>query len=75
MRTIRTECLDELLILSRSHLEAVVAEYLHHYNQARPHRSLGLDQPIPPPARLTTGGVISRRDVLGGVIHEYDIAA
>ena len=75
VRTIRTECLDQLLIFSRSHLDAVVSEYLHHYNGARPHRSLDLDQPIPPPAMSTTSGAISRRDVLGGIIHEYDIAA
>ena len=40
VRAIRTECLDQLLVLSRRHLEAVVTEYLRHYNQARPHRSL-----------------------------------
>ena len=78
VRTVRTECLDQLLIFSRSHLEAVVAEYLHHYNEARPHRSLDLAQPIPPPATQTTSGAISRaisrRDVLGGIIHEYGIA-
>jgi len=75
VRTIRTECLDHLLVVSRGHLEAVVSEYLHHYNQARPHRSLALDQPIPRPATTTADGTIVRRDVLGGIIHEYDIAA
>ena len=75
VRTIRTECLDQLLIFSRSHLQAVVATYLHHYNGARPHRSLDLDQPIPRPATPATSGAITRRDVLGGIIHEYDIAA
>ncbi len=29
---------------------------------------------IPPPARPATGTII-RRDVLGGIIHQYDIAA
>ena len=74
VRTIRTECLDRLLILSRRHLEATVNEYLRHYNQARPHRSLHLAQPIPRPAP-PAGNTINRRDVLGGIIHEYDIAA
>jgi putative transposase len=74
VRTIRTECLDHLLILSRRHLEATVNEYLRHYNQARPHRSLELAQPIPRPAR-PAGSTINRRDVLGGIIHKYDIAA
>ena len=75
MRTIRAECLDQLLVFSKRHLEAILAEYLRHYNQARPHRSLDLDQPVPRPAGPTTSGRITRRDVLGGIIHEYDIAA
>ena len=74
VRTVRTECLDHLLICSRRHLEATVNEYLRHYNRARPHRSLALAQPIPRPAP-PAGHTINRRDVLGGIIHEYDIAA
>ena len=38
--TIRRECLDRMLILGRRHLEAVLAEYVEHYNTQRPHRSL-----------------------------------
>ena len=76
MRSIRTECLDHLLVLSSRHLDAAITEYLRHYNQARPHRSLDLAQPIPPSATLaTTSGTIIRRDVLGGIIHEYGVAA
>ena len=39
--TIRRECLDRMLIFGRRHLEAVVHEYVEHYNSHRPHRSLG----------------------------------
>jgi len=45
VRTVRAECLDHMLILSRRHLDSVVAEYVEHYNTARPHRSLGLAAP------------------------------
>ena len=38
--TLRRECLDHMLILGRRHLEAVLAEYVGHYNDHRPHRSL-----------------------------------
>ncbi len=75
MRTIRTECLDQLLVFSRGHLEAVVTEYLRHYNKARPHRSLDLGQPIPRDVTPITGDTIICREVLGGIIHEYDVAA
>ena len=44
-RTIRRECLDQMLILGRRHLEAVLAGYVGHYNSHRPHRSLGLQAP------------------------------
>ncbi len=44
--TIRRECLDRLLIFHRCKLEAVLAEYIEHYNQHRPHRSLEQASPL-----------------------------
>jgi hypothetical protein len=32
VRTVRTECLDWLLILGRRHLESVLRSYIQHYN-------------------------------------------
>jgi len=76
--TVRAECLDWTLILGRRHLERVLRTYIAHYNEARPHRGLDLRTPIggPSPAvgDLRTAGV-RRRDVLGGLIHEYRAAA
>jgi len=37
VRTVRLECLDNLLILSQRHLERVLREYAPHYNGNRPH--------------------------------------
>jgi putative transposase len=75
VRTVREECLDHLLVVSRRHLQSVLDEYLRHYNQARPHRGLQLAQPIPHPVSAPDGGAITRRDVLGGIVHEYDRVA
>ena len=76
VRTVRQDCLDHLLVVSQRHLEAVLAEYVCHYNGARPHRGLGLDQPLPRPTTSTTGdGEVIRRDVLGGIVHEYERVA
>jgi transposase InsO family protein len=75
VRTVRQDCLDHLLVVSRRHLESVLGEYLRHYNEARPHRGLQLTTPLPRPVPLTTGDKIIRRDVLGGVVHEYERAA
>ena len=69
VRTVRQECLDHVLVVSRRHLESVLDEYVRHYNEARPHRGLRLAQPVPC-AITSTGDKITRRDVLGGIIHE-----
>ncbi len=72
--TVRTECLDSLLVVSRRHPERVLEEYVRHYNKARPHRALQLDAPQPTGVPKSTGS-IRRRDILGGLIHEYERAA
>jgi putative transposase len=79
VRTVRAECLDWLLIVGRGHLEQVLRIYVQHYNRRRPHRALLL-QPPDPPAQLTIlgeddQGVVHRRDLLGGLLHEYRQAA
>jgi transposase InsO family protein len=78
--TVRRECLDRLLIFSRRHLEQVLVEYLAHYNQHRPHRSL--DQRAPSHMGVTPNLIsdpdpthLRRSDVFGGLIHEYRLVA
>ncbi|MGH8519119.1 MAG: integrase core domain-containing protein [Panacagrimonas sp.] len=76
VRTIRSECLDWLLILGRRHLEQTLRTYTTHYNRERPHRGLALLAPDPTNAApAATGGDIKRRDRLGGLIREYHAAA
>jgi putative transposase len=72
---VREDCLDHLLVLSRRHLEVVLADYIRHYNGARPHRGLGLERPLPRPVPSSTDGRVIRRDIFGGLIHEYERAA
>jgi transposase InsO family protein len=71
IRTVRTECLDQLLILSERHLQRVLGEYLSYYNERRPHQGLAGQCPLPL-TRGPGGGPIKRRDVLGGLIHDYE---
>jgi putative transposase len=79
VRTVRTECLDWLLILSRRHLERVLHVYVGHYNHHRPHRGLALAPPEPRPQLESVGSAVAahvrRRDLLGGLLHEYYQAA
>lgn len=77
VRTARADCLDHLLIFGRRHLERVLRLYVPHYNGHRPHRALGLTPPdrrgeVPTAVRPVES---RRRDLLGGLIHEYRAAA
>ena len=43
--TVRSECLDWLLIVDQQHLERVLTVFADHYNRHRPHRALRLNPP------------------------------
>jgi transposase len=80
--SVRRECLDRILILGRRHLQHVLAAYVAHYNEHRPHRALEQRPPLhrsPPDCEQPLAEVIDldrvrRRDLLGGLIHEYQLA-
>jgi putative transposase len=76
--TVRAECLDWTLFLGRRHVERVVRTYIVHYNEARPHRGLALQTPTGSPSPVVgdpRAADVRRRDVLGGLLHEYSLAA
>jgi hypothetical protein len=76
------ECLDRILIVGHRQLQRVLATYVQHHNE---HGRTGRSQQ--PPLRTaptsdepTTSNVIDldrvrRRDLLGGLIHEYRLTA
>ena len=66
----RSECLDKLIIVNQRHLHSVLTDYVEYYNTARPHQGIGQKTPVTqlhPPSN----GPVQRRDVLGGIIHDY----
>jgi putative transposase len=78
--TPRRELLDRVLIINEHHLRRALTEYLRHYNEARPHRSLGQLTPAqadthPPEPVNLAGFRIRRKKILGGLTYEYYIAA
>ena len=79
--SVRRECLDRLLIFGRRQLEHVLRIYIRHFNQQRPHRALELRPPErpggtdPSPTATLHPLRVRRRDLLGGLLHEYQAAA
>jgi transposase InsO family protein len=76
--TLRREALDKVLILNEAHLRAILAEYVTHYNAARPHQGIAQrvldDDPDHPIATVIDldSARIRRRLVLGGIMSEYE---
>jgi putative transposase len=77
--TLRRELSGRLLIVNEQHLRRVLTEYLIHYDTARPHRALGQLPPAQAHARPPRIGLaehrVGRKQVLGGLTYEYQIAA
>jgi transposase InsO family protein len=75
----RRELLDRLEIVSERHLRQVLTQYLARYNTARPHRALGQLPPAHAHSRPSKINLaehrIRRREVLGGLTSEYEVAA
>ena len=73
-------CIDHILILSERHLGRILAEYVSHFNRGRPHQ--GIDQRTPlsadrlvPPRRSRVAADVITVPVLGGLHHDYRLAA
>ena len=69
VRSVRQECLDQMLILNQRHLTRVLKECVHYYNTAQPHQ--GLAKQVPIPLYRPLHGAIHCRDVLGGILPDY----
>ena len=76
VRTLRHELLDRTIIWNERQLRALLVDYIDHYNQHRPHRSL--DQAAPGDTNLVTTDPdrpILRHARCAGLINEYRHAA
>jgi putative transposase len=78
--TIRREYLDFMIPLNERHLRRLLIEWVVHYNQGRPHSSLGpgipdasADVPVAGPSRheISHDHRVVAKSVLGGLHHEY----
>ncbi len=78
--TLRRELLDRILVVNERHLRRILTVYLHHFNTARPHRTLMQLSPAqaetePPQVVNLADYQVRREAVLGGLTSEYQIAA
>jgi hypothetical protein len=77
--TLRRELLDRTLVWNRRQLERIVVDYIDHYNEHRPHRSLDQHPPTapdpPPPRPSHADTAVIRSSRCDGLIHEYRNAA
>jgi putative transposase len=80
VRTARDECTDRMLIAGERHARVILAQDIRHYNTGRSHQGHGLGlrapddapnvMPFPAPPHQ-----IRRRQLLGGLINEYQPTA
>jgi putative transposase len=83
MGPLRHECLDFAIPLTENHLRQMLKVWVEHYNEGRPHMSLGPGIPQPPPNlpmrlqthrhRLPTHLRVTVRPILGGLHHDYRV--
>jgi transposase InsO family protein len=81
--TVRRECLDFVIPLTDRHLRSLLKEWVTHYNQGRPHSSLG-PPGIPDPKscyprakpcghHIPSGHRVVAKAVLSGLHDEYSL--
>jgi transposase InsO family protein len=80
VRTIRVECTDRMLVIGERHLQAILTEYIGHYNTGRSHQGDGTalrapDDTLEVIAFPVPTAQIQRRTRLAGLINEYRQAA
>ncbi len=67
--SIKSECLDRMVLLGEAHLRRAIDEFIAHYHLERPHQGLenSLIDGVPEPV----GGNVGRRERLGGLLNSY----
>ena len=67
--SIRSECVDHIIVVGERHLRHALLSYKDYYNTTRTHLSLNKDAPVS--RAVETAGRIICRPILGGLHHQY----
>jgi len=76
-RTLREDALNHFIFLNAMHVQRVTREFIEFYNHARPSQAThAIPDPYPELLeRPPTGGNLIALPVLGGIQHDYRLAA
>jgi len=69
VRSIKSECLDQMIFLGRESLVRTIAEYAAHYHDERSHQGIGNE--IISGATAQGEGVVDTRERVGGLLKYY----
>ncbi len=72
VRSIKSECLAQIIPLGERHLRTAVKEYTEHYHLERNHQGLENELIEKPSDDLDVNGAVDCRERLGGVLKYYD---
>ncbi len=67
--SIKSECLDRMVLIGERHLRRAIGSYVEHYHLERCHQGLG-NRPIEGVPKPSTG-VVLRHERLGGILSHY----
>ena len=69
VRSIKSECLDQMIFLGQDSLDRAIAEYAAHYHDERSHQGIGNE--IISGAKTRGEGVVETRERIGGLLKYY----
>ena len=69
VRSIKSECLDQMIFLGRESLVRAIAEYAEHYYGERSHQGIGNE--IISGAKAQGEGIVEAKERLGGLLKYY----
>ena len=67
--SVKSECLDKMILFGQDHLDRVLRQFIEHYHAERPHQSLGNELIDGEPS--TDDGDVITHERLGGLLRSY----